>query len=330
MRALVTGGGGFLGTELCRQLRARGDEVASISRGNHPHLRELGVDTLRADLADTQALARAAEGRDVVFHVAAKAGVWGKRSEFFAANVEGTRSVVEACRAAGVPRLLHTSSPSVCFDGTDHIDASNDLPLATEFFAHYPESKAEAERLALEANGDGLAVCALRPHLIFGPGDPHLLPRVVATARAGKLARIGDGANEVTLCYVENAAHAHVLAADALAPDSPHAGRGYFIGQEEPVQLWEWIDELLVRLGVAPVERKMSQGAAYRIGTVLERLHTWLPLPGEPRMTRFVATQLATSHSYSMAPAREAFGYRERVDLREATERTARWLAQTC
>jgi len=330
VKALVTGGGGFLGTELCRQLRARGDEVVSIARGDYPHLRELGVATLRVDLADAQAVARAAEGSDVVFHVAAKAGVWGKRAEFFAANVEGTRNVIQACRAAGVPRLVHTSSPSVCFDGTDHVDAGDDLPLATEFLAHYPESKAEAERLALAANGDELSTCALRPHLIFGPGDPHLLPRVVATARAGKLARVGDGANEVTLCYVENAAHAHLLAADALAPDAPHAGRGYFIGQEEPVRLWEWIDGLLNQLGVAPVERRLSLGAAYRIGAVLESLYTWLPLPGEPRMTRFVATQLATSHSYSMAPARAAFGYRERVDLQEATERTARWLAETC
>lgn len=330
MKALVTGGGGFLGTEICRQLRERGDEVVSIARGDYPHLRELGVATVRADLADLAAMTRAAEGCDAVFHVAAKAGVWGKRADFFSANVQGTRHVVDACRAAGVPRLVHTSSPSVCFDGTEHVDAGNDLPLASAFLAHYPESKAEAERIVLAANDGGLAVCALRPHLIFGPGDPHLLPRVVAAARAGKLARVGDGTNEVTLCFVENAATAHLSAADALAPGTAPAGRAYFIGQEEPVRLWEWIDDLLRRLGVAPVGRSLSLGSAYRIGAVLETLYTWLPLPGEPRMTRFVATQLATSHSYSMTPAREDFGYGERVGLPEATERTARWLAETC
>lgn len=329
MRALVTGGGGFLGTALCRRLRERGDEVTSISRGLHPHLRKLGVITLRGDLQDVATLTSAAEGQDVVFHVAAKAGVWGSLREFHQTNVVGTKNVIAACRSAGVGRLVHTSSPSVCFDGSDHRMASSNLPYATKFLAHYPASKAEAERLVLGENSPSLVTCALRPHLIFGPGDPHLLPRLVEVARAGKLAIVGDGNNEVTLCFVENAALAHALAADSLTIDSPHAGRAYFIGQERPVRLWDWIHSVLQQLDIAPIERQVSLRVAYTAGALLEAVYRVLPLRGEPRMTRFVATQLATSHSYSMAPARDHFGYREEVGQLEATERTTEWLA-TC
>lgn len=328
MRALVTGGGGFLGSAICRQLRKRGDEVSSISRGDHPHLRKLGVTTLRGDLGDAAALSKACEGQDVVFHVAAKAGVWGSKREYFETNVIGTQNVVSACRAARVPRLVHTSSPSVCFDGGDHRMAGANLPYAKDFLAHYPASKAEAERTVLAENNASLATCALRPHLIFGPGDPHLLPRLVETARQGKLAVVGDGNNEVTLCYVENGARAHLLAADGLKAQAPHAGRAYFIGQERPVNLWSWVHELLSRLEVPAIDRKLSQRSAYRLGAVLEWFWRILPLGGEPPMTRFVATQLATSHSYSMEPAREAFGYEEAVDMDEATALTVDWLAR--
>ncbi len=329
MKVLVTGGGGFLGGALCRRLASRGDEVTSLSRGDYPGLRELGVRTVRADLSDTEAVARAAQGCEVVHHVAAKAGVWGRRRDYQEANVHGTRSVLEACRRAGVPRLVHTSSPSVCFDGRDHLMASNDLPRAERFLAHYPASKAEAEALVLAANGTELATCALRPHLIFGPGDPHLLPRVVEAARSGRLARVGDGTNEVTLCFVENAAEAHVLAGDRLAPDAPHAGRAYFIGHERPVRIWDWLDGILRELGDEPVRRRVSLPVARAVGGLLELAWTALPLSGEPRMTRFVATQLATSHSYTMEPARRDLGYREVVNVEEATRRTVDWLRAT-
>ena len=322
MRALVTGGGGFLGSALCRALIARGHEVSSLARGDYPHLRELGVTTVRADLADAEAVREAAGGCDVVFHVAAKAGVFGKAAEYEVANVTGTENVLAACRAAGVPRLVHTSSPSVCFDGQDHRNAGNDLPRASEFLADYPRTKARAEELVLAANSAELATCALRPHLIFGPGDPHIVPRLVQRARSGRLRVVGDGNNEVTLCYVDNAAHAHVLAGESLAPGAAHAGQAYFIGQEEPVQLWPWINELLGGLGIAPVRRRISQAAAYRLGALLEAIWRTLHLGGEPPMTRFVAAQLATSHSYDMAPARRDFGYRELVSGEEALART--------
>ncbi|MFN0009459.1 MAG: NAD-dependent epimerase/dehydratase family protein [Planctomycetota bacterium] len=321
MKALVTGGGGFLGRHLVKALRERGDEVVSYSRGRYPELEARGVACAEGDLVDRDALARACAGAEVVFHVAAKAGIWGDAGEYWRTNVEGTESVLEACRIAGVKRLVFTSSPSVCFDGGDHRMAGNDLPYATRFLAEYPRTKMEAEKLVLAANGkDGLATVALRPHLIVGPDDPHLLPRLVARAKAGKLAIVGDGRNEVSLTWVENAVEAHLAAADRLEARAPHAGKAYFIAQKEPVALWKWIGDVLERLGAPRPTRRVPLGVAYTAGAALEAWWRLTRRTGEPRMTRFLALELARSHSYDLRPAERDFGYRERVSMPVATE----------
>lgn len=320
MRAFVTGGGGFLGLAIVRLLRARGDEVTSYSRGEHPALAELGARHVRGDLADRRLLLETLRGHDTVFHVAAKAGIALGRESFWSANVDGTQNLLAAALEGGAARLVFTSSPSVCFDGADHVQASNDLPYSARFLAPYPESKAAAERMVLAANGrSSLATCALRPHLVFGPGDPHLIPRLLERGRARKLAIVGKGANEVSLTYVENAAWAHLDAADKLAPGAAHAGKAYFIGQEQPVQLWTWVNDLFGALGVPPVTRRVPLPIAYALGMWLE---SFARPEVEPRMTRFLALQLCTSHSYDLAPARRDFGYVERVPLGEATRRT--------
>ena len=324
MKAVVTGGGGFLGTAIARALRARGDEVCTVSRSRYPHLEELGALELPADLADESATRAAFEKAgdiDCVFHVAAKTGVWGPRPEFHAANVLGTKNVLAAARESGAKKLVFTSSPSVCFDGTSHVDASNDLPYATRFLSPYPETKAIAERAALAANDADLSTCALRPHLIFGPGDPHLVPRLLTKAKTGKLAIVGPGDNEVSLTYVDNAAHAHLCAADRLAPNAPCAGKPYFIGQTDSAELWTWINNLLTRLDLPPITRRIPTSLARGAGGLLEIIWRTLRLSGEPPMMRFVAAQLATSHSYSLEPARRDLGYQEQVSLEEGTER---------
>jgi len=326
VRTLVTGGGGFLGRAGVEALLAEGHAVTSIGRTSHAELEELGARALRVDLADAAAVERAVQGHEVVFHVAALTGVWGRRRDFERANVLGTRNVLAACRAGGVRALVHTSSPAVCFDGRDHVRASNDLPRARRFLCDYARTKARAEELVLGANDESLATCALRPHLVFGPRDPHLVPRLVARARTGRLLVVGDGANEVSVTYVENAAAAHVDAARALGPGAPHAGRAYFLGQEEPVELWSWVSELLAALGLPPPRRRVPLALAYAAGGACEALWRMVPLPGEPPLTRFVARQLATSHSYDLGPARRDFGYRERVPLAEATRRLVAWI----
>lgn len=315
MRALVTGGNGFLGAEIVRQLRAAGHEATAASR-------QTGV-----DIGDRASIARAVAGHDVVFHAAAKAGVWGPRAEFERTNVTGTQNVIDACREAGVGRLVYTSSPSVVFDGGDHLDAGNDLPYPERWLADYPRTKAEAERRVLAANGPALRTVALRPHLIYGPGDPHLLPRLLARARAGRLRIVGAGDNRVSLTYVENAAAAHLQAAAALThADSPAAGRAFFVNDAEPVVLWAWLGELFGRLGLPPVRGKVPARLAYGAGGVAEWVWRTFGLAGEPPMTRFVALQLATSHTYSLTPARAAFGYAPPVDGPTAFDATVRSL----
>ncbi len=321
MRVLVTGGGGFLGRAIVAELVARGHEVASASRARHPELEARGVRTFQVDLSDAAALDAATAGQHAVIHAAALTGVWGPRSAYLRTNLEGTRNVLAATRRQGIPRLVYTSSPSVCFDGLDHVRAGSDLAYATRFLCAYPESKALAERTVLEASGRELATCALRPHLVFGPGDPHLVPRLVERARARRLFVVGSGANEVSLTYVENAARAHADALEALEPNARHAGRAYFIAQKEPVDLWAWIGELLGRLGLPAPRRRVPLRVAYGAGASLELLWRCLRLRGEPPLTRFVALELARSHSYDLTSAERDFGYRERVGMAEATER---------
>lgn len=321
MTILVTGGGGFLGLAIVRQLIARRDRVRNISRNRHPALDELGVEQVQGDLGDLDALMNAAQGCDAVMHVAAKAGVWGPWREYYETNVVGTRNLLDACRRMGVKRLVYTSSPSVVFTGRDEAGIDESAPYAERFLTHYPRTKAEAERLVLAANGPDLATVALRPHLIWGPGDNHLIPRLIDRARRGKLRRIGDGKNIVDAVFVDNAADAHLLALDRLHVGSPIAGKAYFITNGEPVNLWEFINRLLAVHDLPPVTKSMPAGLAYVAGAMMEVLWKILPLSGEPPMTRFVARQLSTSHWYNLAAARRDLGYEPRVSIEQGMDR---------
>ena len=319
--ALVTGGGGFLGRAIVERLRARGVPVASFARGAHPELAALGVETLRGDLRDAAAVRRACTGRSVVFHVAARAGVWGSYDDFFQANVQGTRHVLEACRAEGVGRLVYTSTPSVVFDGRDLRGVDESAPYPSHYESAYPETKAIAERLVLAANGPDLATVSLRPHLIWGPGDPHFVPRITARARAGRLRIVGDGRNEVDTLYVDDAAEAHLRAAEHLAPGSPVAGRAYFLSAGKPVRLWDMVNHLLAAADLPPLTRSVPARVALAAGFVLEVLHRLLPLRGEPLMTRFLARELATSHWFDISAARRDLAWQPEVDLDEGLRR---------
>lgn len=327
VRALVTGGGGFLGRRIVELLAERGDEVRFLARGEHPDAERCGARGLRGDLRDATAVRRAVDGVDVVFHVAAKAGVWGPPREYRGINVDGTHNVLAAMRAAGVPRLIFTSTPSVVGYAADVEKGPRDLPHARRHESHYPATKAEAERMVCAANGPGLAAVALRPHLIIGPGDNNLMPQVVRRAAAGALPVVGDGRNRVDLTYIDNAAWAHLDAADALRDHrSAPAGKAYFISNDEPVVLWEWLGRVFAELGIRPPQRRVSLRTARAVGGLLEAAWSILPLSGEPRMTRFLAAALARSHWYDMEPARRDLGYRVRVNMDEATRRTVAWL----
>lgn len=323
MNVLVTGGGGFLGRYIVEQLVNRGDSVRAISRGDYPELRALGVDTISADIRDASAVADACEGIDVVFHTAAVAGIWGPWDHFYGINTQGTEHVIAGCRHYRVPRLVFTSSPSVTFDGEHQRNVDESVSYPKKWLCHYPHTKALAEQMVLKANGqDGLATCALRPHLIWGPRDPHLVPRLLARARTGKLRIVGDGKNMVDMVYVENAAAAHLAAADHLANDnSPVAGRAYFVSQGEPVNCWDWINEILAMAGVPRLTKRISYATANRVGSLLESAYRLFRIQSEPRMTRFLAAQLATDHFFDLSRARSDFGYQPQISIEEGMRR---------
>ena len=325
MKALVTGGGGFLGSAIVRQLLARGDEAVSFSRGEYPELAALGVEQHRGNLTDLTALLEASRGCDVVFHVAAKAGIWGSFEEYRLANLLGTENVIAACRIHSIARLVYTGSPSVVFDGSDVEGGNESLPYPSHFQAHYPHTKALAEQAVLAANSPKLATVSLRPHLIWGPGDNHLSPRILARARAGKLRRIGRRPCLVDTVYVDNAAEAHLNAADRLAPGSPPAGKAYFISNGEPLPLWEMVNRILAASGLPPESRFVPATVAYAAGAVCEQIWSALHLSGEPPMTRFVARELASAHWFDISAANLDLGYRPRVTIDEGLGRLHDW-----
>ncbi|MBA3314067.1 MAG: NAD-dependent epimerase/dehydratase family protein [Planctomycetota bacterium] len=322
MTSLVTGGGGFLGLYIVEQLIERGERVRVFCRGEYPRLAELGCEVVRGDIHDEAAVVSAIDGIETVYHTAAVPGVWGPWQHYFETNTLGTRHVLAGCRRHGVRKLIYTSSPSVVFDGRSHLNADESLPYAQTFLCHYPHSKAIAEREVLAANGQGgLTTVALRPHLIWGSRDNHLIPRLIAKAKAGRLRRVGNGSNLISMSYVENAAAAHLQAADRLSEGGSAAGKPYFINEPEPVNLWGWIDELLAIAGLPPVRNGISANTATRIGAACEAIWTIGRLPGEPPMTRFLAAQLSQSHTYSVQAAERDFGYRPTVSAEEGLRR---------
>ncbi len=324
MNALVTGASGFLGLYVVEELVARGDRVRAVCRRTNPRLAALGVELVQADLRDRTAVAAACHGIDVAFHVGGIAGMGGPWSRYHDTNVRGTRNVIEGCLAHDVTRLVYTSSPSVTFNGTSQEGVDESTPYPKRWLCNYARSKALAERDVLTSNGrNGLATCALRPHLMWGPRDRHLIPGILRRARRGCLRRIGDGTNRIDTLYVENAASAHLLAADALRSGSPVAGRAYFLSQGEPVNCWEWIDQVLALASLPPSRKSMSLRTAWAVGAACETAYWLLRLQGEPPMSRFLAAQLARSHYFDISRARTDFGYEPKISTAEGMRRLA-------
>lgn len=327
MRILVTGGGGFLGTYVVKELLKRPQyQVINFSRHNYAHLAELGVPTVKGDIRKREDVEKVlADGQfEAIIHVAALAGVWGRHQDYLDINYFGTKNLLEVAREKGVKRFVYTSTPSVVFGKDDLLGVNEEQPYPTEFLTSYAESKTMAEKLVLQFNDSStFLTCALRPHLIWGPGDPHLFPRVIQKGREGKLKIVGDGENLVDIIYVENAALAHVQALEALAPHTRVCGQAYFIGQERPVKLWDFINQILGFVKVDPVSAHVDIKTAYRIGWLMEKTFKLAGIQKpEPPMTRFVALNLGKSHYFSHEKAKRDFGYTPRISIEEGLKRT--------
>ncbi|MCE2597149.1 NAD-dependent epimerase/dehydratase family protein [Motilimonas cestriensis] len=324
---LVTGAGGFLGLALTKLLISKGIKVHALIRRDNAELSALGVVIFKGDLIDYQAIENAAQGCDTVFHVASKAGVWGAEADYIASNITGTKHVLEVCFDLGIPRLIYTSTPSVIFSGQDENGVNESTPYSAHPLNHYTSTKIAAEKMVLAANGFELKTTSLRPHLIWGPGDPHLVPRVISKAKQGRLALVGKQDKLVDTVYIDNAALAHYQAACELESEAKCAGKAYFISNDEPVTMAAMLNGILSAAHLAPVSKRVPAGVAYSLGLFLEGAYGLLGIKQEPVMTRFVARQLSTAHWFDISPAKTDFAYQPKVSLAEGMVKLETWLA---
>lgn len=318
-----------MGHNIVRRLLDRGDEVVVLGRSRYPRLEDWNVPCVRGDVRDADAVTSALQSVQGVFHVAAKVGYWGPRSEYESINITGTQTLLDACAKAEVRRFVLTSSPSVAIGEQGNlrgVDETN--PLPTRYLSDYGPTKAEGERRVLAANRDGFLTGALRPHFIYGPEDPQVAPRLVQRSKQGRIAQVGDGTNQVDVCYIDNVVDAHMQLMDALADEGTSAaGQAYFLGDPEPVRLWSFVEQILEGFGAPPVSKRVSFKTAWRIGQALETVYRLLPSSREPPMTRMAAVILGTSHYFSHARAAREFGYDPQVTTAEGLERLFRFEA---
>ena len=322
IKILITGAGGFLGYYIARELVQNPNyEIISFSRNSYDKLKKINVEERLGDLKNYQEVENALNGIDWVIHTASMVGMWGKYEDFYQTNVVGTENIINASIKNNISKIVYTSTPSVVFGSDSLMGVDESTPYPSKYFSFYAQTKAIAEQLILKANTQSLSTVALRPHLIFGPGDQNLVPRVVEAQRKNRLKIIGDGENLVDVTYVENAALAHVIALEQLSSSSKIAAKAYFVGQG-PVKLWEFTNEILIRSGLPKVSKKISFKKAYFIGKIIEILLSTLRIYKiHPPMTRFIALQLAKSHYYNHHNIEDDLGFKPRYSINEGIDK---------
>ena len=311
---LVTGATGLLGRTVALTLAARGDSVTVMQRGDSA----LPLRQVRGDLNDPQARAAALEGVDRVIHCAAKVSINGPESEFSRINIEGTAALLTSAQERGVHSFVHVSTPSVAHSGSalHGVGAQPADPQGAR--GSYARTKAEAELIALAASREGFAVCAIRPHLVWGPGDEQLIGRIVKRASAGRLFLVDHGYALIDSTYIDNAADALIAALDTC---TDNAGRAFVISNGEPRTVSELLERICVAAGQAPPTRSVPASVAFRAGLVAERL--WGE--SEPPLTSFLVEQLATAHWFDQRQARSALNWTPAVSLEQGFERLAQY-----
>lgn len=325
MKALVTGGGGFLGGAIIELLLSKGVFVRSLSRRDYPRLAKLGAECLRGDIFDPGTAAAACRGCDTVFHTAAKVGMWGRYGDFYGTNVTGTANLLEAAKTAGVSRFIFTSTPSVVHAGGDVEGWDETAPYPARFDSFYAETKALAEQLVLAANSPRFSTISLRPHLVWGPAQDTMIARIVSQGKAGKLRRIGGFNKLIDTTYLDDAVMAHWLAAEKLSPAAACAGKAYFISQGDPRPNWDIVNMILAAAGTGPVTKRVPYAAAYAAAAAMEAAWKLFRLDKEPPLTRFVVQQLTTAHWFNISAARRDLGYEPGITIESGMKNLENW-----
>ena len=324
MKVLVTGTGSLLLGGIASELLRRGDEVVCLQRRPAAFIGHQNAREVLADVCDEEAVALAAEGCDAIIHGAARVGVVGSQKEFFDTNVRGTENIIHVAAQQGISRLVFVSTPSVAHTGSSLIGASAGDAEIGRSRSYYAESKAIAERTVLNARNEQLAVVAIRPHLVWGPGDTQLVGRIVERAASGQLAVIGTGNALVDSTYIDNAISAHIAALDALHVGSACDGNAYVVSNGEPRTVNELMRSMCESAGVLFEPRHLSLALGIRFGSVIERL--WpLMRSSEPPITRFVAEQLGTAHWFDQRSVQQDLQWAPTVTIDEGFERLTQW-----
>jgi len=321
MKVLVTGGGGFVGKALISALVKKNWEISSLSRSHYPELKNLGIDSIQGDICDKDKIIHACKGKEVVFHVAAKVGLWGKYSDFYKTNVEGTKNIIEACLINKVKYLIFTSSASVVFGGNDIKGGNESLPYPLKPESHYTATKALAEKLILQANCTSLKTISLRPHVVWGPGDNHIIPGILKRAKSGRLWQIGNNNHRVDTTYIDNFTDAQLNALDTLINKQIAEGKAYFITNAEPIKVWDFINGLLDVFDFPPIEKKLSKKTALSIAGIIEGFNKIFTPQKEPFLTRFAVNEVSTSHWFDITNAKKDLSYKPRISIEEGLKR---------
>lgn len=323
-RVLITGGGGFLGNAVARQCLERGDCVYSFSRNHHQELAALGVTQIVGDVADAHSVDDALKDMDVVFHLASKTGVWGRLTSYYKTNVKGTRNIISSCKKWDVPVLVYTSTTRVMLGDADFTDSMESAAYPERFRSNYAMSKAFAEQAVRKAADNHLRTIILRPHMIWGPGDNSSIPGLMK--KGGTLFKIGDGKNKVSGIYVEDAAKAHLAAAEKVAENPGLSGKAYVIAQNDPLVLWDFIERIQSMKGRHQVKFGLPAGFAFSVGKALEFVHKNLQIPFPPVLSRNMIKELSLSHVFDVSPAMKDLDFEPSVSVAEGMKHYEAWL----
>jgi len=323
-RALVTGATGCLGRHLAIRLASEGWDVTGMGRQQEigVTLETAGVRFLKGDIRDQQAVNAACESQDVVFHCAALSSPWGKYRDFYSSNVQGTQNLVDSSLRSQVQRFVHVSTPSIYFNYIPRYEVHENDPLPAKPANHYAATKRLAEEIVLSAHGKGLSSIIIRPRAIFGPYDQTLFPRIVAANAKRGVPMIDGGQSLIDLTCVENVVDALLLCSEASVDA---LGRAYNISNADPRPFAELVETLFDKLDMPLRRRNIPYTMAYGVASVLESVHRFIPVLGEPPLTRYTVGSLGVPQTLSIVDAEEQLGYTPRVSIEEGLQQFADW-----